>query len=94
MTDRDTSGYKMIPLPDAERPEGYRQDYGSRPKQGPATAEKVSGKIVTPEAKGAYHGFRVVEKVEDGLYWKLTYEGPDGHLYTVRKLRAPREGHG
>lgn len=85
---------EKIQLPDADRPEGYRQDYGTRPRQGPTSAEKVSGKIVIPKTQGEYLGFRVVSKVEDGLFWQLTYEGPDGVQHTTRKLRASREGHG
>jgi hypothetical protein len=94
MTERDTSGYRKIDLPDAERPVGYRQDYGSRPNQGPASAEKVAGKIVIPEAKDAYHGFRVVSRVVEGLYWRIEYEAPNGDRHTVRKLKSTREGHG
>jgi hypothetical protein len=96
MTDKDTSGYNRISLPDADRPEGYRQDYGNRPNQRSSSAERVSGKIIVPEAKGAYHGFRVVSKVESksGLYWDVTYEAHDGTLHTVQKLKATREGHG
>lgn len=95
MTDMpDTSGYKRIQLPDAERPAGYRQSYGNRPSHRDASAEKVNGKIVIPEAQGDYAGFRIVSKVPKGLYWVVTYEGPDGKLHEVQKLRATREGHG
>lgn len=83
-----------IQLPDADRPEGYRQDYGTRPRPGPMSAEKVSGKIIVPKTQGDYLGFRVVSKIADGLFWAVTYEGPDGAQHTVRKHRASREGHG
>lgn len=87
----DTSTYTRTELPPQTRPRGYRQDYGPTGRtQDTLIASKIGGKVVAPTAGN----YRVVSRVEEELYWLVTYEDPDGDRHTIRHLRSTREGNG